>query len=103
MKVLGLGMDVTEISRFRSVLSEDRQKFIMNTFTQAEQKYCLSHKDPAPHFAGMFAAKEAARKASGELLSPLSAVEIRHEKDGKPEVWIKGKRSLSLFVSISHT
>lgn len=103
MKVLGLGVDATEISRFRSVLSNKRDRFVANTFSKTEQEYCRSYRDPAPHFAGIFAAKEAARKASGDFSLPFKALEIRRDNKGKPEVWIKNKRARSLLVSITHS
>ncbi len=103
MKVLGLGVDATEISRFRRMLKKDSKRFLTNTFSASEQSYCRSYKDPAPHFAGIFAAKEAARKASGNFSLPLPALEIRVGKKGKPEIWVKGKKSKNLLVSISHS
>jgi len=103
MHVIGLGVDATEISRFRAVLKKKNQRFLSNTFSASERAYCASFKDPAPHFAGLFAAKEAARKASGAFLVPLSSLEILPDKKGKPEVWISGKRSKELLISITHS
>jgi len=62
----------------------------------------FSYKDPAPHFAGTFAAKEATRKATAKY-PRFSDVEVRRTKQGKPEIWVCGKRSRSLLVSITHT
>src|SRR5438067_11348780 len=38
-------------------------------FTDGERAYCRTHKDPLPHLAARFAAKEAAFKAIGTGLS----------------------------------
>lgn len=99
----GIGIDVVTIARFRAVLKSKKTRFISNTFTNEEQVYCLSFKDPAPHFAGTFAAKEALRKTSPKLHLPFTDIEIRHSKSGKPEVWVRGRRAKSLYISISHS
>lgn len=103
MNIAGIGVDIVEVSRFRTVFKKKQTRFIDNTFSVGEQKYCYAYRDPAPHFAGMFAAKEAVRKATGDFSHALSVVEVRHTKTGKPEMWIKGKRSRSILVSITHT
>jgi holo-[acyl-carrier protein] synthase len=103
MKINGIGLDIAEISRFRALLKKDSIRFVENTYTALEQTYCFSYRDPAPHLAGMFAAKEATRKATGDMTQQFSAVEVRHTKEGKPEIWIKGKRSRSILISISHS
>lgn len=73
----------------------------MTTFTDEERSYCLSYKDSAIHFAGIFAAKEALCKASGASII-LSKFEIKHLESGQPEVWIKGKRARSYLISVTH-
>src|SRR4051812_373363 len=102
MTISGIGIDTIEISRFRMILRKKKDRFIENTFSETERKYCLSFKDAATHFAGTFAAKEAIRKASGIVVHPFSKIEIRRRESGKPEVWLDGQRSKSLLISISH-
>ena len=102
MEVQGVGIDSTEIGRFRTLLAQRKDRFVSNTFSEAEQKYCFSFRDSAPHLAGTFAAKEAIRKATGEVKLPMNAIEIRREKTGKPRVWIEGKQSASIHISITH-
>ena len=63
MKISGIGIDIIEISRFRLVVRKGKNRFLENTFSEAERTYCFSYRDPAPHFAGTFAAKEAVEKA----------------------------------------
>lgn len=101
--ITGIGIDIVEIDRLRAILTRDSAQFIKNTFTVAELKYCQKHADAAPHFAGMFAAKEAVRKATGNLEKSFSEIEIRHTSKGKPEVWIGSKQITSLHISISHS
>src|SRR4051812_48815577 len=98
----GIGIDITEISRFRALLRAKKDRFIENTFTAIEQRYCTSYRDSAPHFAGTFAAKEAVRKLSAKYLLPMKAIEIRRASSGNPEVWLRGRRAKSLYISITH-
>jgi holo-[acyl-carrier protein] synthase len=65
MSIIGLGFDATDIPRVRDVLERYGQRFLERVFTDAEIEYCTRRRDPAPHLAGRFAAKEAAMKALG--------------------------------------
>jgi len=100
--VRGVGIDVAETARFRSLIKRKKPHLLEKMFSRAEREYCFSYADAAPHFAGTFAAKEAVVKARGADV-PLASIEIRRQQSGKPEVWIKGRRLKSLLVSISHT
>ncbi len=102
MKMAGLGVDVADIARFRGPKMRRGERFITNTFSKNECDYCFSHRDPAPHLAGTFAAKEAVRKIYGDTPLALADIEVRHRTSGKPEIWLKGKRSRALLVSITH-
>ncbi len=65
MMIIGTGVDIVEIGRFRNVLERSKDRFIQRVFTPAEQEFCNKHRDPAPHYAVRFAAKEALFKALG--------------------------------------
>ena len=99
----GIGIDVAEIGRFRSLIKQKKQHLLDKMFSNIEREYCFSFKDAAPHLAGTFAAKEAVVKAQGEHTFPLLSIEIRRQKSGKPEVWYGGRKSKSLLISISHS
>lgn len=98
----GLGIDIVEISRLIPFKSRD-DRFLTNNYSTTELDYCFSFKDPGPHLAGIFAAKEAVLKALGGDKIRLPLIEIRREKSGQPVVWIKNRRQRSILVSISHT
>ena len=93
-----IGVDVVEVGRFARLRAHER--FLANVFTKKERSYCQGFRDAAPHFAGTFAAKEAACKALGGR-DALTSFEIRRTKKGKPEIW-KNRKKLPLALSISH-
>uniref|UniRef100_A0A832I777 Holo-[acyl-carrier-protein] synthase n=1 Tax=Eiseniibacteriota bacterium TaxID=2212470 RepID=A0A832I777_UNCEI len=69
MPVRGIGIDVVKVERLVEALERFGERFEKRIFTDAELAYCRRHKDPLPHLAARFAAKEAAFKAIGTGLS----------------------------------
>jgi len=65
MNILGIGLDATDIPRIADVLERYGDRFLRRVFTDDEIAYCTRRRNPAPHLAGRFAAKEAAMKALG--------------------------------------
>jgi holo-[acyl-carrier protein] synthase len=65
MNILGLGFDATDIPRVRDVLQQYGERFMRRILTEGEIAYCTRRRDPVPHIAGRFAAKEATMKALG--------------------------------------
>src|SRR6478672_10010797 len=63
--IIGLGFDATDIHRIAGTLTRYGERFMLRIFTEDEVAYCTSRRVPAIHFAGRFAAKEAAMKALG--------------------------------------
>lgn len=63
--ILGLGLDATDIDRIADTIERYGERFLRRIFTEGEIAYCTRRKVPAIHFAGRFAAKEAAMKALG--------------------------------------
>jgi holo-[acyl-carrier protein] synthase len=63
--ILGLGLDATDIERIADAIERYGDRFVRRLFTDGEVAYCTRRKVPAIHFAGRFAAKEAAMKALG--------------------------------------
>lgn len=63
--IIGLGIDATDIPRIAATIERYGERFIHRIFTDGEVAYCTRRKQPAIHFAGRFAAKEAAMKALG--------------------------------------
>ncbi len=112
--IIGIGIDTVEIQRFRAVLDRQKDRFVDRVFTAGEKEYCRGHRDPVPHFAARFAAKEALFKALGTGWAKGVTwldVEVRKEKGGAPFLALTGEaRRLSVslgsrksHLSLSHT
>src|SRR5690349_5110834 len=65
MTIIGLGIDATDIDRIADTIDRYGDRFLRRVFTGGEIAYCARRRVPAIHFAGRFAAKEAAMKALG--------------------------------------
>jgi holo-[acyl-carrier protein] synthase len=63
--IIGLGMDATDIHRIAETIERYGDRFLHRIFTDGEVAYSNRRREPAIHFAGRFAAKEAAMKALG--------------------------------------
>src|SRR5216683_1603661 len=63
--IIGLGLDATDIERIAATIERYGERFVHRIFTAGEVAYCTRRRVPAIHFAGRFAAKEAAMKALG--------------------------------------
>jgi holo-[acyl-carrier protein] synthase len=63
--IIGLGLDATDIGRIADTIERYGDRFLHRIFTEGEVAYCMRRRAPAIHFAGRFAAKEAAMKALG--------------------------------------
>jgi holo-[acyl-carrier protein] synthase len=63
--IIGMGLDATEIDRIADMIGRYGDRFLRRIFTDGEIAYCTRRRVSAIHFAGRFAAKEAAMKALG--------------------------------------
>ena len=63
--IVGLGIDIIEVSRMREAMERRGAALKKRVFTPAEIAYCESHRDPYERYAARFAAKEAGMKALG--------------------------------------
>ncbi len=112
--ILGTGVDVVEIERLRKVIERQKDRFLSRVFTPEEQRFCNAHRDPAPHYAARFAAKEAVFKALGTgWAKGVTWLDVEVQRAGQeaPKLLIKGealKISESLgaqkfHLSLSHS
>ena len=108
--ILGLGNDIIEIERIRKSIDHHGYRLISRLFTTKEQDYCLKYKDPMPHFAGRFSAKEAIVKAFGTGFGEHAGwqdIEILNDTSGRPIVHFSDAvnekfNSPQILISISH-
>ena len=100
-RVMELGVDLVEIARIRA-LARRNPKFLRRVFSAAEIAYCKAKKNPWPHFAVRFAAKEAVYKTLGKADIPLTAISVSRASSGRPTVSIAGKADPKLKLSLSH-
>jgi len=108
--ILGIGNDIIEIERIRKSIEVHGLRLICRLFTTVEQDYCLKHKDPVPHFAGRFSAKEAIVKAFGSGFGEHASwldIEIKNNEKGKPEVFFSSSvkqhfHNPHVLITISH-
>ena len=67
MEIIGLGVDLAEVSRVRRLLAKDPDAFRRRCFTDIEWEYAHRFSDPSERLAARFAGKEAVMKSrSGE-------------------------------------
>ncbi len=108
--MLGVGNDIIEIERLSKSIERHGLHFLNRLFTQKEQDYCYRYQDPAPHFAGRFAAKEAVVKALGTGFGAhvqWHEIEILNDELGKPVVHFSESinrrfNNPKILLSISH-
>jgi holo-[acyl-carrier protein] synthase len=111
---ISIGLDAAEVPRVASMIARWGDRFLARVFTPAERAYCDAHRRREVHYAGRFAAKEAATKALGTGISlgvRWRDVEVVRAAGGPPEVRLHGeaaRRARALgagraLVSITHT
>src|SRR2546428_11361052 len=100
MRINGIGVDLVNIPRMRDVIDRWQDRFLQRVFTEQEIAYCRARRDPVPHFAARFAAKEAALKALGTGLRlgvSWRELEVRRERGEAPTLVLTGRsRELGL-------
>jgi holo-[acyl-carrier protein] synthase len=112
--IIGIGVDLVEISRVRSMIATRGERALLRLFTEAERAYCRDMANPARHLAVRVAAKEAAFKAlsgSDEARGiGWREMEVELDEIGRPSLRLHGRalaRAKELgvartWVSLSH-
>ena len=94
MSPISIGVDLVNISRMRDVIARWDDRFLRRVFTEGEIDYCRGRRDPVPHFAARFAAKEAAMKALGTGLSlgvRWRDLEVKRDRGQAPRLLMHGR------------
>ena len=83
----GVGVDIVDIDRIRSSVSNFGDIFLERVYTPDEVSYSMKRKDPHPSLAARFAAKEALIKAlTTDESIPLKDIEVVVADSGKPSI-----------------
>jgi holo-[acyl-carrier protein] synthase len=94
MPVLGVGMDVVDVVRFRRTLDRLGDPFVRRIFTEAEAAYAdRSPRRRAERLGARFAAKEAFGKAMGLGMTQSTRwreIEVEHDPRGRPVLCLHG-------------
>ena len=92
MSVLGIGIDVVDIERFRTSL-ERTPTMRDRLFTASELEYVADKSDPVPSLAARFAAREAVMKSMGLGLGAFGFHEVWVERadSGVPSLAVVGR------------
>jgi holo-[acyl-carrier protein] synthase len=112
--IFGIGIDVVENARVADAIRRHGDRFIEKIYQASEAEYCRKMKDPAPHFAVRFAAKEAVSKAFGTGFAgqfKWKDIEVRRKDTGEPFIVLHdGAAELakrlgiaSVLISLSHS
>lgn len=106
---MNVGIDCEDIKRWRDMLPKLEAGYQRKLFTEDEHSYCSSFKDPAPHYAVRWCAKEALLKA----LSPfckldLREIEVANDLEGRPFFILNSPEilvlnNLTILLSMAHS
>lgn len=93
--MIGIGVDVVEIERFRRSL-ERTPTMRERLFTEVELAYVAPKSDPVPSLAARFAAREAVMKSLGLGLGAFGFHEVWVERadSGAPSLAITGRAAV---------
>jgi holo-[acyl-carrier protein] synthase len=112
--IIGIGVDLVEISRVRSLIASQGERALKRLFTEGERRYCEGMANPARHFAARVAAKEATFKAlsGSDEARGIAWREMEVELDhiGRPSLHLHGRASMRAremgvvrtWISLSH-
>ena len=100
-----IGTDIVSVSRVEKILQQYSDRFKKHVFTDKEKSYCDLKSNPAIHYAGRFAAKEAVKKAlySSSIINSIdfADIEIISNVSGAPEVKLSTQDLKNVFVKVS--
>ena len=89
MRIIGLGVDLADISRVERVFDK-YPRFIDRCFTAHEKEYALRFANPSRRLAARFAGKEAVMKSMGTGWRRIRWRDVEITGGGKPTVRIFG-------------
>ncbi len=95
MRVVGHGIDVTEVARIEQLLRDHGERFLARVYTRHERGFAAEGgKRQGERLAARFAAKEAVLKALGTGMRTGLAwtdIEVRMLPSGAPTIALEGR------------
>lgn len=112
--VIGIGTDLIECDRVGRVYERQQERFLERVFTEAERDYCLLMRNPVPHLAARFAAKEAVSKAFSTGIGAelgWKSIEVLKGERGQPlirldeqgQALLRAVGGSGVLISLSHS
>ncbi|KAF0093798.1 MAG: holo-acyl-carrier protein synthase [Puniceicoccaceae bacterium 5H] len=112
--VLSVGTDLIECERVKQVYDRHPERFLERVYTECERAYCLQMKNPIPHLAARFAAKEAVAKCFTTGIGAeigWQSIEVAKGERGEPVIVLdaQGQRLMEeiggnhIVISLAHT
>jgi holo-[acyl-carrier protein] synthase len=115
MAVLGLGIDLVEVSDAQRMLDRWGERLLHRVLTEGERDYVLRFARPAKHLAVRLAAKEAVYKALQGLPGSRGIgwrdIEVERGPEGRPGIRLNGDAAAvartagvrRISLSLTHT
>lgn len=112
--MIGLGADIIEVARIKSVILRHGDRFIDRILTEEERAYCSGMAHPHKHIAARFAAKEAVSKCFTTGIGAelgWKSISVYHGERHEPKVRLdaQGEALLAhvggthVMLTLSHT
>lgn len=115
MNVLGVGIDLIDLERVRTLLARKGEKAMTRFFSEGERDYLATRPDATGHAAARIAAKEAVYKAMQSLRGARAIgwreIEVSRDAEGRPAIALHGLAArlsdecggLRIQVSLTHS
>jgi holo-[acyl-carrier protein] synthase len=115
MTSIGVGIDLVDLERVRTLLAHKGEQAMTRFFSPGEREYLATRPDPTGHAAARIAAKEAVYKAMQALPDARGIgwreIEVSRDEDGRPAIRLHGlaarlsaeRGGLRIQISLTHS
>ena len=115
MTFVGVGIDLVDLERVRTLLADKGEQAMIRFFSQQERQYLATRPDATGHAAARIAAKEAVYKAMQSLPGARGVgwreIEVSRDDQGRPAIRLHGlaarisqeRGGLEIKISLTHS
>ena len=115
MTFVGVGIDLVDLERVRSLLADKGEQAMIRFFSEHERQYLATRPDATGHAAARIAAKEAVYKAMQSLAGARGVgwreIEVARDEEGRPAIRLYGlaarisqeQGGLDIKISLTHS